>query len=253
MDNIRSKNILRALIESHIHVKIEVALRDQNIWFTMYCFDPAFREFSYSEYARQLFVKQFTKITESLGSTHYYLFDVLHREDGPAYVSVNGDEKYSIGGLTHSYSDKPAVIFYNGAKIWYWYGTVHRGGDKHAMETEDGDRCWMVNGQRHRAGGKPAMIYASGRCEYWQHGQLYREGDLPTVTYNGIMSWYTGSTASRMLHRKTGPAIIHPDGYTAYYVEGEQLTRAQFDANAPPLSTGHVYEGADDFYQSLYA
>ena len=47
--------------------------------------------------------------------------DQPHREDGPAYIGVNGDKEWWINGNIHR-EDGPAVIFSNGQSGYYVNG-----------------------------------------------------------------------------------------------------------------------------------
>lgn len=72
--------------------------------------------------------------------THYYKNDVLHRDNGPAFIAKNGTKKWYKNGLLHRIN-KPAFIWNNGNIEWY------------------------LEGQRHCETG-PAKIYP-GRIEEW--------------------------------------------------------------------------------------
>jgi|SRR5579859_1591816 len=84
-------------------------------------------------------------LTDQFGSKHYYLNNLLHREDGPALEYANGDKAWYFHGQLHRL-DGPAIEYYNGNKVWY------------------------VNDIRHRLDG-PAIEYADGDKEWWYHGK----------------------------------------------------------------------------------
>ena len=69
----------------------------------------------------------------------------FHRDDGPAFVSADGD------------------------RFWFRHGLRHRDGDEPAVSASDG-KAWYKDGKLHREGGKPAVEYADGRTEYWLDG-----------------------------------------------------------------------------------
>jgi hypothetical protein len=68
----------------------------------------------------------------------------LHRVDGPAFISKNGEE-WRINGTLHRL-DGPAITMYAGLYIGY--------------------QAWYKNGQKHRLDG-PARIFKDGSCEWW--------------------------------------------------------------------------------------
>lgn len=45
----------------------------------------------------------------------------IHREDGPAYIHINGRKEWWLEGKVHRI-DGPAVESSNGEKFWYYYG-----------------------------------------------------------------------------------------------------------------------------------
>jgi len=77
----------------------------------------------------------------------------LHRIDGPAFESADGD------------------------RFWYVNDKLHRI-DGPAFEWANGDREWCVNGKPHRTDG-PAVEYTDGVLEWWENGKRIpeRNGD----------------------------------------------------------------------------
>ena len=55
---------------------------------------------------------------DKFGTKRYYVNNILHRENGPAVVYVNGDTGWFKNGNLHR-EDGPAVEYTNGAKFWY--------------------------------------------------------------------------------------------------------------------------------------
>jgi hypothetical protein len=110
-------------------------------------------------YAKGKFIKI---IIDNRGFKKYYTNDVIHRVDGPAFISDT-------------------------SSIWCRNGIAHRE-DGPAIECKDGSCGWMINGQYHRVDG-PAIINSHG--EFWFiNGNLHRE-DGPAVTQNdGCIKWY---------------------------------------------------------------
>ena len=63
---------------------------------------------------------QYIKIDES-GNTHYYSdseMKILHREDGPAFVSSSGIKSWWVNGKRHR-EDGPAIEYPIGKQRWY--------------------------------------------------------------------------------------------------------------------------------------
>jgi hypothetical protein len=94
------------------------------------------------------------------GSKFYYkdkAMKILHREDGPAYETVDG---------------------YKG---WYFNGKLHRE-DGPAVEYASGYKAWFLNGKRHREDG-PAIEYSDGMTKaWWFEGKKYTEEEFKKRT-----------------------------------------------------------------------
>ena len=84
---------------------------------------------------------------ETDGSQTKYYSDkamtVIHREDGPAVESANGDKKWYLNGKLHR-EDGPAVEDTDGYKEWYLNGKLHRE-DGPAIEYTNGYKAWYIN------------------------------------------------------------------------------------------------------------
>ena len=101
-------------------------------------------------------------------------------------------------------------------------GKIHRVHGP-AIEYSDGGRAWCQNGQRHRVDG-PAVEYSDGGREWRQNGQLHRL-DGPAIEHpDGYRAWRQHG----QLHRLDGPAIEHPDGSKFWYINGNELTEAEW-------------------------
>lgn len=85
----------------------------------------------------------------SKGRLFHFKDGKLHRDDGPAKISGNGDHCYYNNGQLHRDGDLPAVIYTNGEKNYY------------------------NNGQLHRDGDLPAVIYTNGKKNYYKNGKLH--------------------------------------------------------------------------------
>lgn len=65
----------------------------------------------------------FDEVFATATETTYYLQGLRHREDGPAYISAQGDEQWYLNGIRHR-ADGPAIITRNGAEVWYRGGQL---------------------------------------------------------------------------------------------------------------------------------
>lgn len=52
------------------------------------------------------------------GNIRYQINGKYHREDGPAFIGVNGAEGWAINGRTHRI-DGPAITWNDGTVEWY--------------------------------------------------------------------------------------------------------------------------------------
>lgn len=89
-------------------------------------------------------------------------------------VEVNQSGEYwKHNGLLHR-ENGPAVIDINGAKAWYKNGRLHRE-DGPAFEAYDGLKVWYFEGHKHREDG-PAIVYPNGSALYfWMDEPVSRE------------------------------------------------------------------------------
>ncbi len=167
---------------------------------------------------------------------------VLHRENGPAIVSIFGDDEYYRNGLLHRDGDLPAFIDYRGKiQRYFKHGVMTREGDKPseynygdikytnekgethrengpAVITADGTEKWYFNGKLHRDGVKPAIYNKNMTLvKFYKNGNIHRDGDLPASVENGRTSYYRNGK----LHRDGDmPAVIETNGTEIYYKDG---------------------------------
>ena len=135
--------------------------------------------------------------------TEESLFELLSLE---CRVDHNGTIRYyNALGLMHRVHG-PAVIHENGRHEWWQNGQLHRL-DKPAVERPDGFRSWCQNGLQHRVGG-PAIESPDGYRAWCQNG---------------------------LQHRVGGPAIEHVDGSREWYIDGNELTEAEWQRIADVL------------------
>jgi hypothetical protein len=114
-----------------------------------------------------------------------------HREDGPAFLSVDGTERWYIHGKLHR-ADGPATTLSQGTQKWFHNGKLHREDGPAiiygpAFARRPGVKKWFYNGQIHRVDG-PAVEYPNGDKEYWQHDHLHRDNG-PAIDKNTIKAW----------------------------------------------------------------
>lgn len=95
---------------------------------------------------------------------------------------------------------------------------------------DSGTTTWRLNGELHREGG-PAIENSNGDYSWYKNGKLHRE-DGPAfkkvfvgVEACGYEAWYLEG----QLHRLDGPAFEYDDGNPSWYIDGEELTKEEFD------------------------
>jgi hypothetical protein len=69
---------------------------------------------------------QYIRINE-YGTKHYYKdkeMTIFHREDGPAYETVDGHKEWCLNGKLHR-EDGPAVVWKNGREAWFLNGVEY--------------------------------------------------------------------------------------------------------------------------------
>ncbi len=145
-----------------------------------------------------------------------------HRENGPAQEFISGAQKYWLDGIEYSEENWKKEIFkrkhcvmgrtqfhangfiINSEETWYEdeeHKIIGRE-DGPAAKGNNGDLIWLKNGKLHREEDKPAIEYASGAKEWFKDGKR---------------------------HREDGPAIEDGGNQPRYYLEGQQLTKEQWE------------------------
>ena len=150
----------------------------------------------------------------NIKSEKYLVNGVLHREDGPAYISYheNGNKKYEgyyINGEYHRI-DGPAIIAY--------YINGNKQGES-----------YYINGKNHRAD-DPAIIqyYENGNVN-WELYCNYMHGDTSGISYykDGMIETYVFILNGK-LHKEDGPARIryYQSGNISeeFYYKGELIS-----------------------------
>ena len=112
------------------------------------------------------------------GTLMWFKNGLMHRVNGPAFISLTGTEYWYQNGEYHRDNDLPAITWANGTRMWYQRGKLHRndsGGsgsgrnDGPAIIDHNGTKYWYLNDKLHRDDG-PAIVYLDGREEYYHHG-----------------------------------------------------------------------------------
>lgn len=187
------------------------------------------------------------------GTKHWYQHGKLHREDGPAITADCGNEEWWLNDQEHR-EDGPAIVLKHINK-WYKHGKLHRiGGPAIEYKTSAGGKLeWWVEGQQlseeeyrskypiitvypdgiiswslkgifHREDG-PAVIHPDGTKQWYLNGEIHRDDGPAFESPNGDKEWWKHGNR----HREDGPAIEFHNGDVSFYLEGELLSRADFE------------------------
>lgn len=142
----------------------------------------------------------------------------LHRKDGPAVESANGNKEWWVNGKLHR-EGLPAIERANGDKEWRQNGLLHRE-DGPAIERTDGYREWRRNGFYCRKDGGPVIETQAGD-RIWRNedGALHREDGPAIERANGGRIWCKNGRN----HREDGPAIERADGSVECWIDGKQV------------------------------
>ena len=130
--------------------------------------------------------KYYVFVSEEGGSTRWYKdanCKILHRENGPAVESADGDKFWWQNGRRHR-TDGPAIEWCNSTKEWYQDGLRHRT-DGPAIEWASGAKSWYQNGDLHRTNG-PAIEYASGTKRWYINGDPLTEAEFLAATQPAV-------------------------------------------------------------------
>ncbi len=119
-----------------LEIKILIAAFDWETWVKLVLYDDRFHEYAYTPYCRKQFIDLFTVLTINDNCTTYRLFGKLHRDNGPAIIYPDGEQKWYQNGNLHR-DDGPAIIHSDGTQKWYHYDKQHKD-DGHAVIHSDG-------------------------------------------------------------------------------------------------------------------
>lgn len=157
------------------------------------------------------------------GTKEWYLFDKLHRLDGPAIESPMGNV-WLKRGVIHR-DGAPAIEWNNGTSVWVLNGVVHRT-DGPAVSNTSGAEEWIVNGVIHRENG-PAIIESDGHQAWIQNG-IHHRTDGPAKTWpDGSEEWWQNG----LKHRTDGPAVtlvLGKDVFKEYWINGKKSKNEEF-------------------------
>jgi hypothetical protein len=177
---------------------------------------------------------------------------LLHREDGPAYIGFDGQQSWYKNGKLHRV-DGPAIMNSNGNRFWYREGKCHRE-DGPAVIYADGQKNWFLDDEAlseqeflartttKQPTAVPPPIPApkpinlspenvngtllpSGAREWRnQKGELHRENGPALIHTNGDTYWYLNGK----YHREDGPAILYEPGTKSFYLDNVSIPEAKF-------------------------
>ena len=105
---------------------------------------------------------------------------------------------------------KAQYIFISSSGSKYYFSdkslTIRHREDGPAVESKDGTKEWYRDGKYHREDG-PALECSTG-SKFWCRNAKY--------------------------HREDGPACEYADGSKSWFIDGKQLTEAEFNARKAP-------------------
>lgn len=90
------------------------------------------------------------KVTDDNGDVRWKNEDgLLHREDGPAFSTLNGYKSWHINGKLHR-EDGPAIEYSDGCKNWYLNGEGFTLQGFLSVTTDYDSNIVSVNGKRYK-------------------------------------------------------------------------------------------------------
>lgn len=179
---------VRKMLSLPLDIKLEIATKDPEVWYLIYCNDPEFAQLAQGDYYISRYIDLFTKVEKGHDDEGSYtltlLFGLGNSIRGlPARVYDAGEQYWMLNGLIHRGNDLPALLYKNGDKVWCWHGKIHRDGDKPAFKRTFA-KAWFQHGKCHRDNDLYAIARSDGKKEWFQHGLRHREGDKPAVIHN---------------------------------------------------------------------
>ena len=109
-----------------LDIKVEIASKNDQVWYYMYRYDKVFRKYALSNIGKKRYIELFIEYAITTDSVEYYLFGKLHSiYDQPAIIDA-GSKYWYYNGMLHRDNDQPAIIFKDGTQYWYCYDKLHR-------------------------------------------------------------------------------------------------------------------------------
>ena len=109
-------------------------------------------------------------------------------------------------------------------------GQLHR---VYGPAIEHPDSCsWWQNGLRHRLDG-PAVVQPDGFRAWWQNGKLHRIDGPAYARPDGYCAWVQNG----LRHRIDGAAVEYSDGQRAWFIDGKELTEAEWQQAVASMAT----------------
>ena len=102
------------------------------------------------------------------GQLQWWSGGQLHRSDGPALVSEDGEEWFERGKLHRT--GGPAITLRDGTRAWYRRGKLHRS-DGPAVIMPNGSLHWYASGVRHRSDGPAVSNPETGLQAFFVRGK----------------------------------------------------------------------------------
>ena len=118
--------------------------------------------------------KTLVAMEEATGVNGNKIWQVKHVVHGKFIQSLKGNQvqaRYLVHGKLHRL-DGPALITRQGDKEWWQYGQRHREYNQPAVHRSSGHQEWWLRGRLHRRQG-PTIIDSYGNQSWHQHGRLH--------------------------------------------------------------------------------
>ena len=163
-------------------------------------------------------------------------------------------------------------VYEDGDQIWLQNGKMHRL-DGPATIYPDGSETWYKEGKIHRLDG-PAAIFSDGRVLHYINNVRLSEEEFNKsrrniITLKLIKEWEEESNwdcpyAAQIVciydfkiwyvngkrHSTYGPAVVGPDGYKAWFIEGVEYTEEEFRKKTQKTVTLEVSQEMADMLKT---
>lgn len=149
--------------------------------------------------------------TLSDGTKIYYQGNLIHREDGPAYIAPNGVEGWFFEGMKHRIGG-PAITKINGITEYWEHGVKIR--EELDNKTRNINGMWYRNGVPHNDNGP---TFKHDLVEVWyKDGLLHRSEDQPAVIFA-----YTDDILKEFKYSRDYLGKIHHIGEKYWFINGK--------------------------------